>query len=377
MMLKKIFLILLLSASTFVMAQLESKNPKLSFGVSGLINLNAIVDFNGLNKYDDFTTSEIPTNPDFYDDVTRFHLSARQSRLNFNVYYLTSKGLITGKISGDFYSGSTGEYSFFRLREAYLKYGNLILGQTGTTFGNPDIVPSTIDFEGPNSGPAMRNPMISFRQEINQVWSYGLAIEMRGNDLILVDTVNRPFLAIPTLVGNLNKKGKWGVMTLSLMTAAHEFYDSRMNPKTKYSFGSAFSLIFNTSETNRLSLFAVAGDGVANFIADLSGGNYNGILVQNSDELRLLNSFGGFIGYTHFWKPQYSTNLIYSFAALEKTALLSPTDFRWSNYALANLFYQPNEHLKFGTEIVWGNLYTQDLSTGNAFRLQFLAQLNF
>ena len=372
-----LFSILIFFAST-VISQTEKKPPKLNLHFGGYINLNAIVDFNGLSRYDDFTTSEIPINPGPYENVMRFHMTARQSRLNFNIDFDSKVGLISGMVSGDFYSSSADDgSSFFRLREAYIQYKHLLLGQTNTTFGNPDVTPNTIDFEGPNSAPTLRNPMINYTNAFNSKWSYGLALEMRGTDLILIDTVNRPFSTIPTLVGNINRTGDWGVVTLSVMTALNRYFDHNNNANEKISAGGALSVIINTTKTDHLSLFAVAGSGIANFISDLSGNGYNGILEANNDELKLLNSYGGFVGYTHYWHAQWSSNIIYSFVGLEKTILLSNQAFKNSNYALGNLFYQPSEHLIFGVEYIWGDLFTQNNSSGDANRLQFLAQLNF
>lgn len=374
---KHLLLSALLITAVTLMAQEKKTSPKVDFSFGGFINLNAIVDFNGLSHYDDFTTSEIPVNPGPYENITRFHMTARQSRLNFDVGYNSSVGLITGKISGDFYSGNTGDYALFRLREAYIQYRNLLLGQTNTTFGNPEVTPNTIDFEGPNSAPTLRNPMISYTNSINSKWSYGVALEMRGTDLTLNDSVDRPLSTTPTLVGNINKSGDWGVVTLSAMTAVNQYFDNGDDTKAKISAGGALSLIINTNKRDHLNLFAVAGSGVANFISDLSGNGYNGILEKNAEQLELLNSYGGFIAYTHFWNDKWSSNLIYSYVGLEKTIMLPDQAFKQSNYALGNLFYQPSDHLIFGVEYIWGDLFTQNNSTGDANRLQFLAQINF
>lgn len=358
-------------------AQEEKKENNLTYSFGGFINLNAICDFNGLVHYDDFTTSEIPVDPTPYDNTMRFHMTARQSRLNFNMNYHTPIGMVTGKISADFYSGNQGDYSYFRLREAYIQYENLLLGQTNTTFGNPDVVPTTIDFEGPNSAPTLRNPMISYTNTINKKWSYGLALEMRGSDITSLDSSNIPFSTVPSLVANINKEGHWGVITFSATMNLQRYFNSHDHSKASLGYGGALSAIFNTTKKDHISLFAVAGQGVANFISDLSGNGYNGILEPNPDKLKLLNSYGGFIGYTHSWSPKWSSNLIYSFVELQKTSELSNQAFYLSHYALGNIFYQPLDQLMFGIEYIWGNLYEQNDERGDANRLQFLAQFNF
>ncbi len=374
---KALLLFVVFISTNMAISQNQEKPNPLSYQISGFVNLNAICDFNGLSHYDDFTTSEIPINPTPYEKVMRFHMTARQSRLVLDTKYQTPLGEVKGKISGDFYSGNTGDYSIFHLRLAYIQYKNLLIGQNTTTFGNQDVTPTTIDFEGPNSAPTLRNPMISYTNTINKKWSFGAALEMRGTDITTTDTTDTPFSSLPTFVGNINRSGDWGVITFSGMTDVNRFFDNNDKTRVTMGYGGAFSAIINTGKQDKLSLFAVAGKGVANFISDLSGSGYNGVLTNNPDELKLLTSYGGFVAYTHYWNAKWNSNLIYSFVGLEKTSLVSSNAFQFSNYALGNLFYQPLDRLMFGMEYIYGNLYIQNDATGDAHRLQFLAQFNF
>jgi hypothetical protein len=382
---KRNLLILVLIASFLgITAQdIDTGEKKLSFNMSGFINLNAIFDFNGLGDYDDFTTSQIPIDPTPYQDHFRFHMTARQSRLNFGINYSTPWGKLHGFVSGDFYTGNTGVLSRIRLREAFIELGGLLLGQTNTTFGNANVVPATIDFEGPNSAPTLRNPMIRYATRIGKGWSYSLAIEMRGTDISTFVKTGEPFKAIPGLVGNINKKGDWGVITLSgMVDITRYFYADSVTglgvvTHADIGYGGALSAIINTWKKDHFSIFFVTGKGVSNFISDLSGLGYNGVPDYSTKKLVLLNSTGGFIAYTHYWNHQFSSNIIYSYVNLEKTVLLTKNDFKHSNYALINLFYAPFEQLNFGVEYVWGELFVQDHRNGDANRLQFLAQFNF
>ena len=376
---KKYFLTLIFITS-FLCVIAQDNNPddkKLSFRLSGFVNLNTIFDFNGLDNYDDFTTSQIPINPDPYENTFRFHMTARQSRLSFNINYITPWGDLKGFVSGDFYTGNTGDISYFHLREAYLEMGHLLLGQTSTTFGNPDVVPATIDFEGPNSSTTLRNPMIRYSNDIGKNWSYILAIEMRGPDTRPFTKDIKSFIATPTLVGSINKKSDWGVISLSGMFDITRYFNADSIAKKDFGYGGAFSAIINVWKQNHINLFLIAGKGVSNFIDDLSGGGYNGVPDFTTNKLVMLNSVGGFISYTQHWNDKFSSNFIFSYIELEKTALLPKDDFRYSYYALANLFYSPFQRLNFGLEYNYGKLYVQDNQTGNAHRLQFLAQFTF
>jgi len=354
-----------------------TSTKKFTYEFSGFVNLNAIIDFNGLDTYDDFTTSQIPINPTPYENTFRFHMTARQSRLNFGANYITPWGKLHGFVSGDFYSGNTGDKSFFRLREAYLEIGNLLLGQTNTTFGNPDIVPLTVDFEGPNSAPVLRNPMIRYKNKLDKGFSYVLAIEMRSTDIQTFPNTGQPFISMPCFVGNINNEGDWGVVTLSGMVDITRYFGPDSAQKHTYGYGGAISAIINTWKQNHFSFFIVGGNGIADFTSDLQGLGYNGVPNLTKNELHMLQCYGGFVGYTQYWSTKFSSNFIFSYIALEETNLLATNDFKYSKYALVNLFYNPFPKFSFGAEYVWGQLYIQDNASGDANRLQFLAQYNF
>ena len=376
---KKHFFTLVLMTSFFCLIAQDdsSEDKKISFKLSGFVNLNTILDFNGLNDYDDFTTSEIPINPTPYEKTFRLHMTARQSRLNFTINYETPWGNLKGFVSGDFYTGNTGITSYYRLRQAYLEMGHLLLGQTTTTFGNPDVVPATVDFQGPNSSTTLRNPMIRYSNDIGKNWSYILAIENRGTDARPFTKDIKSFITIPTLVGTINKKGDWGEVSLSGMFNIMRYFNADSVENKKLGYGGAFSAIINTTKLNHFNVFFVAGKGVSNFIDDLSGGGYNGVPDFTTNKLVILNSVGGFVSYTQYWNDKFSSNFIFSYIQLEKTALLLTDDFHYSYYVLGNLFYSPFQHLNFGVEYNYGKLYVQDNQHGNAHRLQFLAQFTF
>lgn len=377
---KLVFFITMISITFSLFAQNDKiKEKKLSFEFSGFVNLNAIIDFNGLDDYNDFTTSQIPINPSPYDKAYHLHATAEQTRLNMGVNYKTPWGNLRGFVSGDFTSGVE---TYLHMREAYLEVGSFLFGQTNTTFGYSDIVPATIDFEGPNSSTTLRNPMIRYKHELKKGVIYSIALENRGTDRKPFfdkngNPIDKSFNTMPALIVNVNKKGKLGVISLSGMINNTRYFNADSNEFHDISYGGAFSAIINTSKQNHFNLFFIAGKGVSNFINDLSGNGYNGVPDISTDRLVLLNSIGGFVSYTQFWSQKLSSNFIFSYIQLEKSKLLDKEDFHHSSYALANLFYSPFNRLNFGVEYIWGELFVQDNQNGNANRLQFLAQFSF
>ena len=81
----------------------------------------------------------------------RFH--ANQTRLNFDARSNTEYGTVRAFIEFDFFGGQGNQRisnsQHARLRHAYVQFGNLLAGQTWSTFMILSALPDTLDFEGP------------------------------------------------------------------------------------------------------------------------------------------------------------------------------------------------------------------------------------
>ena len=182
---KATFLVIACMIFEIAYAQPDSAaTSKLRIDIHGFILMNGVYDLNGLENYDDFTTSEIPIDPTPGEKMDRLYLSVRQSRIGLAAFYPSSLGLIKGIIKADFYSDAQHAHSFFRLRDAYIQMNHFLIGKSLTTFGDSEVLPNTIDFEGPNSASGNRNTMIKYFNNINAKYKYTLAIEAPGSDII-------------------------------------------------------------------------------------------------------------------------------------------------------------------------------------------------
>ena len=96
------------------------------------------------------------------DSEESFRMHSLQSRLNFSA----TEGDLKIFVEGDFFTGDSSELvsnsRHFRLRHAYGKYGNLLIGQTWSTFmdANWVLYPSTVDFGGPAGATFIRQSQV-------------------------------------------------------------------------------------------------------------------------------------------------------------------------------------------------------------------------
>src|SRR6185503_14659266 len=104
--------------------------------ISGFVQPAFYFDNNNVFDNDLFITSEIPTTELTDIKFKRFHFSANQSRLGFSFKFPKTGKNTTALIEGDFFSSSKGAHFYFRLRHAYLTFGEFLIGQTWTNFGD-------------------------------------------------------------------------------------------------------------------------------------------------------------------------------------------------------------------------------------------------
>ena len=67
-------------------------------------------------------------------------------------------------IEGDF----AGASRHFRLRHAYGQWKGFVLGQTWSTFADPDAEPDGIDFEGLNAIALFRQAQVRYTRPVNE-----------------------------------------------------------------------------------------------------------------------------------------------------------------------------------------------------------------
>ena len=140
------------------------------------------------------------------NDQSNFGIAVNETR--FNTKYV--HGDVTGFIEMDFYGGGGNEIISNsvhpRLRHAFIKYKNVTVGQTWTTFMNTSALAETADFAGPMVGAAfvrntqVRYTMGNFQVSLENPESYG------GDPT--QDSV-------PDVIGKYTFKGDWGNVSVA------------------------------------------------------------------------------------------------------------------------------------------------------------------
>lgn len=175
---------------------------KLSFG--GYLKVDARY-VNGDVAYRDFW---IGTGTPLEESASQFRIFANESR--FNTKYV--HGDVMGFIEMDFLGGGGNQVvsnsAHPRLRHAFIKYKDLTVGQTWTTFMNTSAIPETADFAGATVGLAfVRQGQIRY-----DMGGFQVSIENPESDG--GDTANDD---LPDVVARYNFKGDWGNVSISAL----------------------------------------------------------------------------------------------------------------------------------------------------------------
>ena len=136
---------------------------------------------------DRFITSSIPVEgTQTAGEESRTTYTPAASRLNLEVRSPSRIGDLRTFLEFDF----AGTSSAARLRHAFMQVKRWTIGQTWSTFSDPEAEPIGIDFEGLNAISLFRQPQIRFTQSMRQNLNFSVAIENPAPDLTGASGVN-------------------------------------------------------------------------------------------------------------------------------------------------------------------------------------------
>jgi hypothetical protein len=367
------------SKPTFVSEYAELK-------ISGFVQPALYFDNNNVLNNDLFVTSQIPTTQITDIKFQRFHISANQSRLGFGFKFPKAKRNISALLEADFLSSTKGENTYFRLRHAYIAFGEFTIGQTYTNFGDVNAGPNTLDLEGPNSMPSSRVAQIRWRRQIKDNLSIIFAIEEPKNDYTPLDSTSPLKASMPELVVKprlVFKSGHWSNSVIyKPLIYTDQYYTFK---KKRATWGYTSSLVINLPERNKwnpfgikkrtASIFAIIGEGTQGSVNDFVGLGYEAF-PKSPALLETLLYYGGYVAYSFVVNKRWSSTYVYSYLYQQKPEHITQI-FKHSHYMAGNAIYAINKHFTLGTEILYGSKENHDDTKGNAIRLLCIMRLLF
>jgi hypothetical protein len=348
-----------------------------SIGLHGLAQFQIIHDTVGLNK-NRFDTATIPV--DGAPSQTKFSVNPTQIRLSSTTP--VKEGRVNTMISMDF-NGQLDSPDP-RLRVAYGefvsdKWGLGVLGgQTYATMLDLRAVPETLDFAGPAGMWQTRQPLLRFTKAVGEEMVTEIAIETPENvSYINGDKLTRwPDFAVA---------GTWlaGGEYLKHIRLAGLARDLRAQQAATGATDSALGWAVTGSAKLGLPFLGAKdnfkftlhyGDGYG---TQLKGGPAEGAFNTVTSELETIGIFGAYGGIQHFWSDNFRSNLVYGYVNSDNPAFVSGDTYDNTNYAAADLIWNPYKNLDIGIEYLWGRRENKNGASGTDNRFVLSSRFIF
>ncbi|HNQ89048.1 MAG TPA: DcaP family trimeric outer membrane transporter [Verrucomicrobiota bacterium] len=342
--------------------------------LGGYAKLDAIVDSTRMGNPNMFITARIPVEGEAdYDKGEHFAMHAKQTRLNLELRSPTRLGALKIYYENDFFGNSTEPSMDYRLRHCYGQLANLTVGQTWTTFYDPDANPDTLDFEGPGVLPVLRQPELRYTLPIQKQAMYAaFAIEQPKSDLSNLPAGAEGRNTMPDFAGHWRWEGKPGHVQLGGVLRSLS-YDNNAGPDdSALGWGVNCSGALKTFGADSLIASLSYGEGIGRYIQDLPTGSAG--VVDASGDLHLLTAWGAMVGYRHQWSERWRSTLSYGYVQLDNRADQGAFAYDQTHYAQANLVWMPTRHFYVGLEYLYGVKEARNGNSGDDHRLQISMQ---
>jgi DcaP outer membrane protein len=355
---------------------LDLAESKYKIMFMGSLRTNAYYDFTGMPSTEGFMPYDIPVGVEAIDGLSSVYVGARQSRIGVEGNANTRVGKIKTYIEADFASRSE---SLLRLRHAYAEWNFFKIGYSWSTFMDNASLPTTVDFEGPNSSLSMRHGIVRYERKYGKKSIAGISLESPQTDY---------YNPADTLIENKSKQSNFDIAGRykylykpGHIQIAGIFRRIQYLNQTKmdvlYGWGILLSTNININHKNLLSGQYSYGQGIANYYVGFTGRQLDAVYDPVKAKMTLKTITGGFLTYTFIFSPSWRFSVT-SGTSYIKAKDFEPDDtFRSSRYLASNVFYNPIETIRLGFEVTTGSRTNIDSQKGKSTRISLLASFDF
>jgi len=361
--------------------------------ILGYIKLDVMHDFNRLGQSAGFPNyfipSEIPVQGAYAAQGSgRTGVTINSSRFEFGLGTDTPIGEVGALLDFNFLRKNTGGPAL-NIRQFYLELDQFRGGKSWTTFLNLDSIPDTLDYQGPNSLPELRQPLLRWTQPLAvgpashsrllENSRFVFAIEWAGGDLSLppgVKVRNPVPDFIASVQYNKNQSSVWLSGIYRRLAAKGNGVDSETN-----GWGIQLAGNIPIKDVASLQFGAIYGAGLASYINDTEGLSLDGAIDSNG-KLQAFPTATAWLGAQYWWMMDLRSTVSYGYVYLSDNFLdpvASDTEgiYKQGHYASANLIWSPIPPVDVGIEYLFGYRENNDGRNGFDNRLQFSIILHF
>lgn len=362
-----VFMLLLIMQSSAQLLKYNSKDsigdqPKFEAALTGSIRLNGVFDLKGdLHGNSSFLIHQNSING---HDRSGLWIDLRQSHLCLEGKYRLANGKeVLTVLDADFEAGPDNR-STFRLRQAYLQYGGLLVGQAWSAFGDAELWPSgLVDWDGPTGLVNSRRPQIRYTIGYTARLEGDISAELmeprRLYDYTIPDganTIHYEPRRLPDLVGSLKYKFEPGFVKIAGIYRHIDYgYLDEHKVANGYGLSAMLKVMTGSQKKNPFLLQLNYGTGIADYILPMGGSKLDGnVSRDDKSKLNLLPTLSGMATYQQFWSTKLYSLFVFSMSDFDS----KKADFEWDRmtniYASTNLMYSILPNCNTGVEFLWG-----------------------
>lgn len=320
--------------------------------------------------YNSINTIPLENTPEALKQNDQLRTTVSATRIGVNFKTPTAIGDVGGKFETDFYGGTTKDQ--FRIRHAYLTYGNWLVGQTWSNFIAPDYLPETIDAATYVGGSLQRTPTIRYTANMTEQTSAVFSVE-DPKYTAATDPDNE--MRLPALVGRVNHRFDNG----SVLSGRGFVAEKKTSQDEQWAWGVGVGgKYLMTPETMlKADYYHVKGDGRFLFWTN------TGYVIDEQKQMHS-NEFDAIsLGLTHQLTPQLRSTLGYGYMRAQDDNTFARINYAdstqnkslWQGWV--NAIYNPVKPVSLGLEYVYGQRETFDGRNGIDNRVNMMAIYDF
>ena len=336
----------------------------------------AVHTLDALGTDDRFVTSSIPVGVPRAGEEARTVYSPTASRLSTDLRMPSQRGPMRLFIESDF----AGAGRAMRLRHAFLQTKRFVVGQTWSTFSDPEADPIGIDFEGLNAISRFRQPLFRWTPSAaGSRYQWALAVENPAPDLTGAQGVNYTPDFVARLrfepgrkQGLLLYTGHLQASVLARQLRGEVPGESDTALATGGIGGTVSGVLIPRWDADDRIKFAVnGGSGIGRYIADLSSlGGQDAVYDPVQVRLRALPVASGYVGYEHAWSRTFTTAVTYGVVNISNLDVQPEDAFHQTQRTSINLMWNPVPFVDIVVEFLAGTRINKNGQRASSSQIQ-------
>jgi hypothetical protein len=347
-----------------------------SIRFGGQVRTLVVRNFGAVGTDDRFVTSSIPIEgtPEA-GKTSRTTISAIPSRLDTDLRTPTPFGALRAFVQGDF----AGANRTYRLRHAFGEWHGFTVGQTWSTFSDPEAEPDGIDFEGLNAISLFRQPLLRWTTSIADRMALAMALENPSPDLTGAEGVSQAPDFIVRLRWEPRRRlllrgGGHTQAALLVRRLRGEPIDRPNQTLSTLGIGVHVSGAVPSpwrGEKDSIKFATAAGTGIGRYITDLGTlGGQDAVYDAATNALVALPVVSTYVGYEHWWTERLRSTGTFGWVFVDNLDIQAPDALRRTTRGSVNVAWSPIPRVDLVSEFLFGRRTNKDQQDGTAGQLQ-------